>query len=140
MITSHIEKLKCTGEPMKSFSVHHFSLKARPGRCVRCTGADYSLLAFLREKLWTEKIFIGSLYTSMFQVPMYIWCGLAILVCGLNSTSGMKINSAIFTFEHFQFWINFNAVRLSIVLQSVIAFCYELSFSCNSQGPRPTTA
>ena len=56
--------MKCTGEPVKSFSVHDFFLKQDEADVYWHV---YSLLA-LREKSWTEKLFTGS--PVHFTVPI----------------------------------------------------------------------
>ena len=62
--TGDIGTVKCTGEPVKSFSVHDFFLKQDEADVYWHV---YSLLA-LREKSWTEKLFTGS--PVHFTVPI----------------------------------------------------------------------
>ena len=62
--TGDIGTVKCTGEPVKSFSVHDFFLKQDEADVYWHV---YSLLA-LTEKSWTEKLFTGS--PVHFTVPI----------------------------------------------------------------------
>ena len=64
LFTGDIGTVKCTGEPVKSFSVHDFFLKQDEADVYWHV---YSLLA-LREKSWTEKLFTGS--PVHFTVPI----------------------------------------------------------------------